>query len=69
VKRMGRGERGYGCRGGEGSGSRGIRGNNADQWDPDEQDPPRYPADDEDEPSCTGNEEYIWPEIEDDPDD
>jgi hypothetical protein len=69
VKRTGRGERDYGHRGGESSGGRGIRINNAEQWDPDEQDPPRFPGDDDDDPSCTGNDEYIWPEIEDDPDD
>jgi hypothetical protein len=71
VKRTGRGERNSGHRGEEGSGGRGIRGSNDDQWDPDDPDQGtlQYPTDDEDDPSCTGSDEYIWPTIEDDPDD
>ena len=71
MKRTGKGERDPGHRGGEGSGSRGNRGGNDDQWDPDDPEggTHQYPADDEDDQSCTGSDEYIWPEIEDDPDD
>jgi hypothetical protein len=69
MKRTGRDKQKTGHRGGESSGGHGTGGRNDEQWDPDEQDPHRYPHDDEDDPSCMGNDEYIWPEIEDDPDD
>lgn len=69
MKRTGRGERETGHRGGEAAGGHGTRERNDERWDADEQDPHRYPGDDDDDSSCTGNDEYIWPEIEDDPDD
>jgi len=70
VRGMVRGERYGGRRGGEGSPG-GVRGRYDDRGDPAdlEQDPYRYPADDDDEMSYTPNDEYIWPTPDDEEDD
>jgi hypothetical protein len=68
---MGRGEREWGHRGGEGYQGYGIRGSNDERWDPmdPENDPQRYLIDDDEGLQDPANDEYIWPtpeEVEDD---
>jgi hypothetical protein len=71
VRLMGRGEREWGHRGGEGHKGRGVRGSNDDRWDPAdlENDPYRNLRNDDEELQDPANDEYIWPTIEEDEDD
>jgi hypothetical protein len=68
---MGRGEREWGHRGGEGCQGYGVRGSNDERWDPLDpgNDPRRYLRDDDEGLQDYANDEYIWPVIEDVEDD
>jgi hypothetical protein len=67
---VGRGERPWGRRGGEGYTGRGVRGSYDERWEPDQElDPYRYPRDDDDDLGYTTNDDCIWPVIEDEEDD
>ena len=70
VRGMVRGERYGGRRGGEGSPG-GVRGRYDDRGDPAdlEQDPYRYPADDDEDLQYPANDDCIWPVMEDEEDD
>jgi hypothetical protein len=67
---MVRGDRNGGRRGGEGF-TWGVRGSCDDRGDPAdlEQDPYRYPADDDDDLLYPANDDCIWPVLEDEEDD
>jgi len=67
---MVRGERHGGRRGGEGSPG-GVRGSYDDRGDLAdlEQDPCRYPTDDDEDLQYPANDDCIWPVIEDEEDD
>jgi len=71
VRGMGRGDRYGGHRGGEGSAGHGVRGRYDDRGDPadPEQDPCRYPVDDDEDLQYPAIDDYIWPVIEDEEDD
>lgn len=71
VRRMVRGKREPGHRGGEGFRGRGGRGSNDERLEPDEpeNDPFCNLRDDDEELPDPANEEYIWPTIEDEEDD
>jgi len=71
VRRMGRGQRETGHRGGEGLKGHGVRGSKDDQWDPEdtEKDPFHDPGDDDEYQKDPADDEYIWPRIEEEEDD
>jgi hypothetical protein len=68
---MGRGERGSGHRGSEEFRRYGGQGSNDERWDPADPDQDPIPAirDDFEDLQDPANDEYIWPTIEDEPDD
>jgi hypothetical protein len=68
---MGRGEREWGHRGGEGCQGHGVRGSTDERGDPayPEHDPYRYLRDGDEDLPDPANDEYIWPTIEDEEDD
>lgn len=71
VSRMGRGKRESGTGGGEGYKGCGVRGSDDKPWDPadPDQDPYRIIRDDFEDLPDPANDDYIWPTIEDEPDD
>ena len=71
MRRMVRGEKPLGHRGGEGYTGRGVRGSNDERWDPAEpgNDPFRFLRDEEEEMPYPASDEYIWPTLEDEEDD
>ena len=63
VRKVTRGERTLGHRGGAGNTSRSVRRSTDEQWDPADPtlDRCRFPIDEEEDLSYPANDEYIWP--------
>jgi hypothetical protein len=68
---MGRGEREWRHRGGEGYKGHGVRGSNDERWDPAdrEHNPYCYLRDGDEDLPDIANDDYIWPCIEEEEDD